>query len=279
MLNLAITCLMLQLQAQTTQITLQQAVENRLVVVTAEANPSGTHYQQPLVIRIKNVSPKQQMILVENGHTFLPLDTSYQPIIIVRKVMVTLSPGETKEIKPDAMCFNKNKSGPAELAQYRTAGPVGPLLTKLTAFLEEKNCEAYASQLAIWSLMNGEPLRSIAGWNPYATNDLVNYVAEVTDREPPPPPDEDDYERNLHATPKSTIGGNFEFTLLETTEIHIALFNEDNIVVRELYFNPSEKPGAHVFSYEFDATVYTDPVYYVRYLENNVVLMELKVDS
>ena len=42
----------------------------------------------------------------------------------------------------------------------------------------------------------------------------------------------------------------FEFKFSETTKVHIAMFDAMGILVRELYYNPSEKPGVHKIDFE-----------------------------
>lgn len=57
------------------------------------------------------------------------------------------------------------------------------------------------------------------------------------------------------------------------------MFDENNIVVRELYKNDSCSQGRHEMEFKFDATEYTDEFYYVRLLENGEIMVELLVET
>jgi hypothetical protein len=280
MFSVTITLLLLQLHTLQTPLTLNQAVDQGLVSVSVTSNPNGTHYQEPVIVTIVNISGATQYILMENGSTFTPEDSAYQRMIVIQQQLLTLSIGETKEIRPSAMCFDHYKQGPVAGVKYRVGRRATGKLARMTAYLEEQKLTGYSAQNSIWSVSNGDDLENIVDWDQDATNELVNYVAGLTGQAPPPPPQADDYRRNLNVKPRHTVGGNFEFMLIApTTDVRIAMFDKNNIVVRELYHNPDEKPGNHFFNYEFDASVYTDEVYFVRYLENNEVFMELKIDS
>jgi len=49
------------------------------------------------------------------------------------------------------------------------------------------------------------------------------------------------------------------------------MFNKENMVVRELLFEPFVEPGTYEFKFSFDASVYTDPVYYIKLIINKDV--------
>ena len=72
------------------------------------------------------------------------------------------------------------------------------------------------------------------------------------------------------------VGGEFEYKINSPRSVVIAMFDNDNIVVRELFNNPEVKPGVHTFEYAFDATVYTDEFYYIRMIMNGDIALEGK---
>jgi len=74
------------------------------------------------------------------------------------------------------------------------------------------------------------------------------------------------------------MSGEFSYNLYENRSITIAMFDKDNIVVRELYKNTVEKPGDHKLKFEFDATAYTDDFYYLKVIDNGDVAIEMKVE-
>ena len=54
-----------------------------------------------------------------------------------------------------------------------------------------------------------------------------------------------------------------------------ALYSENGILLRELYNGPIE--GHQTLSFEYDATVYTDPIYYLKLVADNKVLYNKKL--
>ncbi len=276
LLNLVLSANLLLFNTTPTPVTLQDALNKKMVTVTVTSNPTGTHYHQPVIMHIKNITANPFQIKVENGRTFRPNDSTCQPIIVVHEMVADLSPGKTTDVKIPGMCFNATKRAPHDEMTYSIGKMATGNLAKVAQYLQDNKFDGYPAQHAIWCISNGEPLENIIDWDESKALKIAAFMADLTGQPMPSKPAPDDYVRNLQVrpNPKVTVGGNFEFTLLRDTEIRIGMFDANGIIVRELYYNPTEKPGNHVFDYEFDATVYTDDVYYIRYLENNVVWME-----
>ena len=74
------------------------------------------------------------------------------------------------------------------------------------------------------------------------------------------------------------MGGEFKYKLSQQRSISIAMFDKNNIVVRELYNNPAVPTGVHTFNYEFDASCFTDDFYYIRMIEDHRIVLEGKID-
>jgi hypothetical protein len=97
----------------------------------------------------------------------------------------------------------------------------------------------------------------------------------------PPPPSKTDYARNYHAseiTMKIKVGGSYSFNFSRTKSVQIAMFNNQNVLVRELYKNNQELPGRKTINYAFDASIYKDPIYYMRLFVDGEKRLETKMD-
>lgn len=282
MINSLLFYVLLLLHNPLTQVTLEDALSKKMVEVSVVSNPKGTHYLLPIMIQLKNVTDAPIDVLVENGRTFAPVDTTLQPILIIKEELISLSPGQTKWAVLTGMCFNMHKHAPASTVKaYYNVKPINKgKLGKLSKFLQDNKYFGIGAQEAIWCISNDLDLESIIDWDDNHVANLVKYVAELTGKPVPNPASPDDYRRNIRLPPREEVqvGGNFEYTILKPTEIHIAMFDEHGIVVRELYYNSSQPKGVYSFDYLFDATVYKDPVYYIRQLENREVIMEFRLD-
>nr|NQU88827.1 hypothetical protein [Bacteroidota bacterium] len=77
---------------------------------------------------------------------------------------------------------------------------------------------------------------------------------------------------------KVKMGGEFQYDLYETRSITIAMFDKDNIVVRELYKNQEVLPGPHHLKFNFDATAFEDEYYFVKVIDNGEIVINMKID-
>jgi hypothetical protein len=124
-------------------------------------------------------------------------------------------------------------------------------------------------------------LNQIVGYDTTIVRNLAQLVADARGVELPPPPDPDDYSRSYYTpsyTYKIRMGGEFSYSLWNESEIIIAMFDVDGIVVRELYKDQNCPAGNHNMEFDFDATEYTNDKYFVRLIEDGEIMLELEVD-
>ena len=67
--------------------------------------------------------------------------------------------------------------------------------------------------------------------------------------------------------------------MVKTSAVTIGLFNEDNIIVRELLNKPQTPRGEHKLNFEFDMAAYTDPVYFVRLIIDGEIKLSFKLEA
>lgn len=265
----------------TAPVDLEQALRQKQVQVSVLANSNSAHYQNPVSLSLRNNGSSSLEVRIPAGTVFLPEDSSYQGYISNRDLIVKLGSGERKTLPVSAMCIHAGRKAPLSEIPYHYQGKADGSLLRVAELIQELQLqETVQGQQAVWTVSDNEPLESVTSFSESSRALLVQRLAAITGRPVPPPPAPDDYERNLQLRPRqSRVGGFYEFTLARTQAIHIAMFSEDNVVLRELYNNPAESPGPHRIEFEFDASVYTGNLYYFRLLADGEIKLETEMSS
>lgn len=249
---------------------------------TISGNPESTHYISPLMLEAQNISDKPVQLIITNGQIFTPEEDEFQPFVIVKEEVLTLKPGESINQELFGMCIDSDLRAPRATTVYRPTAKADAELLALTQKIERKSFFTTEAQYAVWALTSDRSLADVVGFDTAIVDELVGFLAETTGQEPPPPPAEDDYLRNYHHTGyrfKRTMEGEYTARSRKTRSLSIAMFNEDDVVVRELYNNPELPPGSHKLTFEFDATVYNKDRYFVKVIEDGAVIMNMKIET
>jgi len=260
---------------------LNDAISSGAVKCTITGNKESTHYIKPIFIDVKNKRNVPVSIKISNGMQFEPTDSSYQNMIVTRQELFALNPGGSIKIPLYAMCTENHDRAPNETTFYKPLKTAKGNLLKLTQMVESKKIFDPLGQSAVWAMTYNSPLEDIVGYDTTTARQLVRFVAVALGKKAPPPPHLDDTYRNYYAPVESykvTMSGKFEYKFNKPKAITIAMFNKDNIVVRELFRNPRVEPGLHVLEYKFDATQYKDEFYYIRLLADGDILLTGKMN-
>lgn len=259
-------------------VSLDDAMQKNQISARAVAASGTTHFQQPVLLELKNNTAVSITLQVPVGRLFGNSNPGEQDFISTEPLYVNLVPNETKKVPVSAMCINASKAGPTAgngFSIKKTA--VGKLLSAATYIHDKKLSGSYLGQTVMWCVSDNNPLESIFGYEEQQERDAVGFLSKLLEKPVPPPPAADDYLRNPRVAPKIEVGGSFEFTFSRVKAVQIAMFDEQNIAVRELYNNPQQPPGRQEVNFAFDASVYRDKKYYIRFLCDNRVLMEQEV--
>lgn len=252
----------------------------RFIEFSINGRSSGIHYIMPASFTVKNISTGDVRVILENGLQLIPLNEKYQGLIVTKELVVDLLPGQQKTLPIYAMCTDAMRRAPNENTGYQPGQVAPEELLVITRLIEEKEHYSIEAQTAIWSIFGDRSPGQIAGFDTLMVNMLTEMLAETLDIDLPPEPAPDDYIRNYYVTEyfyEYKLSGYFRYELIKTNPILIAMFDKNNIVVRELYRNNACEPGRHELRFDFDAKHYTDEYYYVRLVENGEVMLELKV--
>ena len=260
-------------------ISFSDASKKGLISCTFKGNATGTHYTTPLTGIFTNKKNKEIKIKVENGRTFISKDSTFQNLIITEEKIISLKPNQKKTYIFHAMCIESSDKAPDENVLYAEGPMANENLCKMTRFIEENKYFNSTAQSAVWSFTNNKSLDLIIGLDEENSYNIAKRAAEILGKPVPAKPSPDDYIRNLHCTKfKRTIQGYVEYEFSTTEKITIAMFDKNNILVRELYQNNAEKPGPHKQMFQFDGTVYTDKYYYIMLLAGDKVFYKRKFE-
>jgi len=258
---------------------LKTAIEKKLVACELTGNTDSPHYYQPLQINIKNLTDKSLQIKIPNGQKISSDSLKIQDLIITQEELIALRPKE-KESKPlFAMCIQQFKSASNNETTYHLGKQTSDNLKKLTEEIEKNKSHNTLGQYSIWALTNDFPIEEIGGFDEEEAFQYQNFMADLLDITLPTNISES-YKTYYSQTKtlKRSVKGMFKYKFHKQSNVTIGLFNEQDIIVRELYSNPTEKAGEHLFNYAFDTNTYEDPVYFIRLIINGEIKIDFKME-
>jgi hypothetical protein len=267
--------------SQNTEQTLfKDAIKQHLVRVQGFFNEKSVHYLNPVVLAITNLSQQAIKLKIESGDLLEPVDSSYQTMVITGDLIVIIKPGETKKVEPFGMCIEPHDAAGKKGLAYVFKTNKNNKLREIAQFINQNNMYDPTGQEAIWCVAeSGRSLLQINGYDSTRRLKLITKVAGIIGA---PVPDKKalraGYTNYVQPVMKDSIGGEFEFKFSHETNVHIAMFNAQGIIVRELYHNPKEKPGAHKVNFQFDYSIYTDEYYTIKLIANEKVLLTSQID-
>jgi len=258
---------------------LKTAIDKKLVTCKFNGNLESPHYYQPLVIDITNLTNKEITIRILNGQKFITDTTDTQDVIITQEELIALSP-KKKVVKPlFSMCIQEYKSASYEGTTFKLGEIASGNLKKLTQEIEKTKSFNTIGQYSVWAITDDFPLDEIDGFNEKEGVHYQNYMAKLLNV-PVPSVQPEKYKTYYETTKTLTrsVVGKFKYDIHNQSNITIGLFNEQDIIVRELYNNPKQETGEHLFNYAFDLTSYQDPRYYIRLIINGTIKVSLKME-
>ncbi len=280
-------------------LSIAQAISKKLITFKGHGNSHSTHYLSPLIIVVKNNTPNSISILIENGRKFLSEPNITQNLIVVKKVIIDLKPNETKTLEIASMCIQHDNDCPSEEVSYKVGDMANDNMITLSRCIEKYEYNNSIAQYAMWVFSDAFSIDYIAGYNDKESEIIKNLVETLlsdnlfhksnAERKMESITNELEEAKLAVFKPidtrlinfnnpqyKTKVGGNFTYEISKTSEVMIAMFNMQGILVRELYYNPSVARGKHVFDFAFDASIYTDPQYYFKLIVDNKVKLTLK---
>lgn len=273
-LLLSLTLIAFHISVVANGIKLNEAIQTKKINCFVHGNSSSTHYLEPIVVELTNNSTETLTINIDNGDLFVPIDSNKQNIVVTENEMLVLKPKQKQSFKIKGMCIESGDGSGNDETIYTFNTGNNDKLQKLAAFIDSKKYQTSTAQYAVWSLMNNDDINSIYGADSTEENDIKKFMANLTGKTFIVKTK--DYKYNYYAPPKEKVGGNFEYSFTQTQDIQIAMFDENGILVRELFNQKKVPAGTHKLNFEYDSSVYTDAVYYFKLIVGNEVLVNRK---
>lgn len=258
----------------TAAMSIQEALSKNLVEVNIQTNETGTHYSAPFIMEVNNLSNKALDLELENGYLLEPADVEEQTMIVTNRILASLGPKEKKEMFVNAMCIEQHDAAPDQNSRYTFADLASPELRKLSAFIEENKRFEPDAQFLMWDLADGiYDKEEISDF--YIDEGGSVWVLDQDEERLDPifePYQEDVPQRQM------IVYGSFEMNFSREKNVHIAMFNQNNVIVKELFKNPQTPVGKTQLDYEFNSLEYEEEVYFVKLVVDGEIIMTRTIE-
>lgn len=276
---------------------IDKAVAQGLVEYSIKGANNSTHYLKPAEIVLTNKTGQAVNVIVENGRKLRNKSGEYQSLICTKRQLFVLEANASETRELEAMCIEMPKKAPNDAAYYEIEQLAEEDLNTVTRFIERRGFQSIVGQRAVWVFTDKEPVKMIAGFKSDEANQLQELVRILTmDKKLKTElqkeleaskqqlddiyRDVDDKKINFYNPNYSMkISGFFEYSLAKNSEVMIAMFNTKGIIVREIYYNPSESSGSRRFDFSFDGSVYPEEIYLFKLIIDSDVKKTIKLET
>jgi len=176
-LILSLAGLSVGMQGAHRKVSLQQALERKLV--KASAASLGAYKGYCINMTVKNLSPDSLLVYVEPGRRLNSSDDKYQDILVVKEEVIALKKSEEKSCKVKGYCCQAGNSAPQMKSVYTINKLADSNLVYLARFLNRSSFDADVEQHAVWSLSDKRPVATIASPNDSTLLPLKQLVAAL----------------------------------------------------------------------------------------------------
>lgn len=165
------------LKAGCLQITLQQALDRKLV----EVNVTSLGGYQGFCMRmdVKNLWKDSLYVTVEPGRRLKPADAGNQDILVVKEELLRLKSREEKSAVLKGYCCEATDLSPARNAKYHVNKLADSSLVALAEFLNAHTFNQEAEQEAVWAISNNRSLANICAVNDSSVHQLREKAAAI----------------------------------------------------------------------------------------------------
>ena len=253
-------------------IDLDEALRSGIITINAKGNSNSTHYLKPLALELKNSTNKKVVIRINSGYRFISEDSATQDIISTHEELLALNPNEKQNVLLSGMCVQHHNAAPGTDDTFRFGGYAQQPLYRMAKSIDSAGWQNCQAQHAMWLLSDGGELEDIYTYGDEQEWQILSTVARISGK---PLPDKKTFMSAMaerHQI-KAELKGFFKFKFSRKVPIHIALFDDNGIVLQEIY-RETASPGSHEVTYTFDALAYQGQTIYARFIAFDDVLME-----
>ncbi|MCB0508780.1 MAG: hypothetical protein R2739_07290 [Chitinophagales bacterium] len=253
-------------------IPLQDAIVKKMVHCTITGNDASIHYLEPIIIAVENKGNQTLQLTINSGDLFIPNDEKRQNIIATQAELIVLKPNEKIQKKIRGMCTEQSDMSGNSSIHYSIRPSKNDTLTELANFIAANKFQSAAGQLAVWTIADNSDINTVFSADSTEQEILKKYLAQLTGKTFAVKTN--DYKTNYYAPPKSKVSGSIEFNFLDTKDVQVAMFNENGILVREIYNQKNIPPGKHTFQFSYDGSIYTDDIYHIKLIAGMDVMVD-----
>jgi hypothetical protein len=257
---------------------LSTAIKEGIVVHNINGNSESPHYYQPLTVSLKNITDDEILIKIPVGQTFVSRSGDHQDILTTKEELIAIKAKGNSDRKVFGMCIQQSNAAPNKDEAYDLGKMASGNLLALSKEIQSRKAFHVIGQNAVWALTDGNDLNEINGYDKKEAAYLKTFVADLKGVPVPDYPADDYYENNPLLI-KRRVGGRFKYKFSKTSSVTIGMFDEQGIIVRELYSNPKATPGERTLKYAFDEEVHTDDVYYIRLIVDGQIKINFEMKS
>ena len=256
-------------------LTLQK---NGDVELTINGNSESTHYLEPLVVNVQNKTKKIIEMKVPAGLHFVSNEENIQDIISTQAQLVRIAPNSNKYFTISGVCIQSTNGSPGLENEFTLGANAEPNLYALAQFLDKKNIQNSQAQQAAWAISDNRDIANIIGLDTEHEQELIDETASILGLPSVPAEDITTWKKErLNPVYTSSLKGYFKFEFPRKTKVQIALFNQDNVLIKEVY-NQEVEVGFHKIDYQLETTEYEGQKIISQMIAYNKVVSKRSID-
>ena len=153
-------------------LTISEAIDNKLLELTISGaseprvfeeviDRDGIHYGKCMLIILKSNIDTAVLLKLECGTELIPLDTTFQRMIVTKSVNFPLYPNSKYATRFYAMCGQIHYAPPYIESLYNIGGLVDSSIVKLTQYFDKYYIQNMIGQHALWAYTDEADLNEL----------------------------------------------------------------------------------------------------------------------
>jgi hypothetical protein len=146
-------------QAKCKRISLQEALQNKLVSMKAQS--LGGHSGYCMEVQLKNLNPDSLEVLLEPGYKLNSVKEVQQDILVIKEAVFVMRKGEEKKQTVYGFCCQNHNLSPSKGAMYNDKAKQDEKLKMLARFLNTTKFPDNIVQQSVWAISDSIETASI----------------------------------------------------------------------------------------------------------------------
>lgn len=257
---------------------IKTAIDEAYISARFTGNEDSPHYYKPINLEVVNNESEVLTLIIDTGQILYSENPDEQDIIITRDEEITLKPQEKKTIPLYGMCIQEYNAAPDATTVYELGTKAKGNLATLAMRIQKEKAFGIAGQQAVWALTDGRPMSEITSMDLAQTTAAREMVMDLVAADTVTVVGETIRRPRNNGLIKRSMEGNFNYRISQESDVHIALFNQDNIVLDELFYKAAVAPGSHSFEYTLDRMIDPKQYYYIRLIINGEIKINFEME-